>query len=187
MRLQGSPRTAVICLVISLILFIIGLINFSIKAKIPNPIPGPGVSSIKKLSEYFPKLKNTPMDTSIYFLNGKKPGGTVFILGGTHPNEPAGMVASELLLENILVETGRVIIIVYGNRSGFTHNDPQEASPQNFEFTTQSGTLRKMPYGSRLLNPVHQWPDPDIYLNQFGQTLAGMETRNLNRVLSRQT
>jgi predicted deacylase len=182
MKPIGNKNTAIVCLIISVILFTTGLIEFSKKKNLPEPIPGQGVSSIKQLSGYFPKLKDTPMDTSVYFLEGENPGGTVFILGGTHPNEPAGMISAELLLENLVVESGRVIIIVYGNRSGFTHNDPQEASPKNFEFITSDGKTRKFPYGSRLMNPIHQWPDPDIYLNQFGQTLAGMETRNLNRV-----
>jgi hypothetical protein len=30
-------------------------------------------------------------------------------------------------------------------------------------------------------NPVHQWPDPTIYVNPGGQKLAGIESRNLNR------
>jgi hypothetical protein len=32
-----------------------------------------------------------------------------------------------------------------------------------------------------LTNPVHQWPDPSIYINPAGQKLSGADSRNLNR------
>lgn len=39
-----------------------------------------------------------------------------------------------------------------------------------------------MRFGSRLTNPVHQWPDPTVYIERVShQKLAGTEARNLNR------
>jgi len=32
-----------------------------------------------------------------------------------------------------------------------------------------------------LTNPIHQWPDPTLYINPAGQKLSGAEGRNLNR------
>lgn len=44
------------------------------------------------------------------------------------------------------------------------------------------GGERWFRFGSRATNPVHQWPDPEIYVHaSSGQRLSGSETRNLNR------
>ncbi len=132
------------------------------------------------LSSYFPALMNTPGDTAVYVFRGKEEGGRVLILGGTHPNEPAGLVTAVLLIENIRLERGSVFIVPRANASGFSHSDPQEGNPQRFAVPTPSGP-RLFRLGSRLTNPVHQWPDPAIYINPAGQKLSGMEARNLNR------
>jgi len=143
-------------------------------------IPGPGVTRTGLLSDYFPKLKGEYADTKVYFLESGNPGGTVFVLGGTHPNEPSAMLTAVMLIENVVVTQGRMIVVPQANLSGFSHNDPQEGSPRHIHFETPDGE-RKFRYGSRATNPIHQWPDPDIYINQFGQSLSGSETRNLNR------
>ncbi len=142
--------------------------------------PSEFLSSQKRLSSYFPGLKNTPGDTDVYIFQGMKEGGNLLILGGTHPNEPAGFITAVLLVENINVQRGKVIIVPRANNSGFTHNDPQEASSQFFGIDTPNGP-RAFRFGSRLTNPVHQWPDPALYLNPSGQKLSGTEIRNLNR------
>ncbi len=142
--------------------------------------PSSGLTENKMLSEYFPKLKKTPGDTPVFIFQGEQPGRNILILGGAHPNEPAGTIAAILLVENIHVQAGKVIIIPWANHSGFTHNDPQEGSPQRFSIRTQDGQ-RWFKYGSRLTNPIHQWPDPTVYINPSGQKLAGTECRNLNR------
>lgn len=142
--------------------------------------PSEALSSQRRLSSYAPGLKGTPGDTDVFIFRGQKEGGHLMILGGTHANEPAGFITAVLLVENIQVQRGKVIIIPRANNSGFTHNDPQEASPQYFALDTPEGP-RLFRYGSRLTNPVHQWPDPALYLNPSGQKLSGTEIRNLNR------
>jgi len=142
--------------------------------------PSPHLSEQKLLSEYFPSLKDTPGDTPVFIFRGKNEGGSLLILGGTHPNEPAGSVTAVLLAENIEVQTGTVIIVPWANRSAFTHNDPHEGNPQKYAIETAEGK-RWFRYGARLTNPVHQWPDPALYINPSGQKLAGTECRNLNR------
>ncbi|HNZ08123.1 MAG TPA: succinylglutamate desuccinylase/aspartoacylase family protein [Bacillota bacterium] len=144
-------------------------------------VPGPSVKEVKMLSDYFEGLKDTAGDTEVYVLEGEEPGGTLLFLGGTHPNEPAGFMTAVLFIENAVVEKGRIIIIPQADKSGFTANDPQEASPQRFSFTTAGGNRRTFRYGARATNPLDQWPDPDIYVNPSNQTLSGSETRNLNR------
>ena len=142
--------------------------------------PGAGLTRQKQLSDYFPPLKGTHGDTEAYIFQGSEEGGHVLILGGTHPNEPAGMITSVLLIENIRMGRGRVVIVPRGNASGFTHSDPQEGNPQRFAIPTRAG-LRLFRLGSRLTNPVDQWPDPAVYINPAGQALSGNEVRNLNR------
>lgn len=142
--------------------------------------PSESLTRQSRLSDYFPRLASTPGDTAVYIFEGERPGGHVLILGGTHPNEPAGGVAATLLLENTRVTRGTVVIVPQANASGFTHSDPFEGNPQRFPLEAPGGT-RWFRYGSRLTNPVHQWPDPALYVNPAGQKLAGAEARNLNR------
>lgn len=120
---------------------------------------GPGVTGVKRLGDYFGKIKDTRGDTEVYFLTGERPGGTALILGGTHPNEPAGHVAAVLILENVKMDAGRLIVLPKPNGSGFTHNDPQEASPSAFSIDGRSGK-RWFRYGSRSTSPMGSMARP---------------------------
>lgn len=142
---------------------------------------GDGVTNVMMLSEFAPNLKGTIGDTPIYHLKGKEPGGSILILGGTHANEPSAYVAATMMVESFKTAKGDVYIIPQANRSGFTHNDSQEGNETHYTIKTQSGD-RVFRFGSRATNPIHQWPDPDIYIHEAsGQKLSGGETRNLNR------
>jgi len=143
--------------------------------------PGPGVTRTSKLSAWFPGLAGTPGDTDVYLLEGQPAGGTMLVIGGTHADEPAGHLAAVILVERARVSAGRLIVVPRANASGFTHTFPQEAHPVSIEVATPGGP-RRFPFGARATNPVHQWPDPQVYtLAGSGQTLSGTETRNLNR------
>jgi hypothetical protein len=146
----------------------------------PPIYPGQGVTGQARLSDYFSGLGGTAADTDVYFLEGEEAGGTALILGGTHPNEPASSLTAITLLENAVVTRGRLIVIPRAVRSGFTATDPQEGYPQVYHIETPTGS-REFRYGGRGTNPIHQWPDPVIYVNGSGQQLAGPEVRNLNR------
>ena len=169
-----------------LLLAAVGLICFLTGIKFKNAYasdsiyPSQGLTETRRLSDYCPSLEGSPGDTPVYIYEGRNPGGSILILGGTHPNEPAGFITTVLLAENISVLGGRAVIIPQANISGFTHNDPQEGNPQKFSLNTPSGK-RWFRFGSRLTNPVHQWPDPVLHINPAGQKLAGAESRNLNR------
>ena len=156
--------------------------NSFLKMRQPETIiPHSEVSRIRQLSDYFPGIRGTRGDTKVFCYEGSQVGGTVLILGGTHPNEPAGFLTAVCLIENLMVTHGNVIIIPRANNSGFTHNDPQEGNPQRFYIKTKSGE-RWFRYGSRSTNPIDQWPDPEVYRHHpSGQVLSGSETRNLNR------
>jgi hypothetical protein len=144
-------------------------------------VHGPGVTAERQLSDWFPPLRGGPMDTPVYVLDSGGPGGTLVVLGGTHGDESAGYVAAVVLVEQARVTAGKVIVIPRANASGFTHNLGQEAHPQAFTVDTARGP-RTFTCGARVTNPVHQWPDPQVYIHAAsGQALSGSETRNLNR------
>jgi len=178
--MKKNHKIVIGLIVLSFLIAAVAAVSFIEKWEPDIIVKGPGVTSTAYLSNYFSDLKGKYSDSTIYFLESKKPGGTIFILGGTHPNEPASMLSAILWVENAIVKKGRIIVIPQANLSAFSHNDPQEASPQYLHFTTPYG-VRKFRYGSRATNPIHQWPDPDIYINQFGQSLSGSDNRNLNR------
>ncbi|MGB5487778.1 MAG: hypothetical protein WBN06_10355, partial [Lysobacterales bacterium] len=96
----------------------------------------------KKLSDYFEGIKGTPADTDVYIQEGAEPGGTALILGGTHANEPAGVIAAVVMLETAVVRRGRLIIVPYANMMGRSHTFPQDAHPQTFGFNTSDGNTR---------------------------------------------
>lgn len=181
-REEGYGRwwTAVALLVAAAAVLLVAGRSF-LAMRVDLPIyPGPGVTQIGALSDYFDGLIGTPADTAVYVLEGDKPGGTALVLGGTHPNEPASSLTAIALIESVTIVRGRLIVIPRANRSAFTCTEPQEGYPQTYTIETLEGP-REFRYGSRGTNPVHQWPDPVIYINAAGQSLAGAEVRNLNR------
>ncbi|MGN0837796.1 MAG: succinylglutamate desuccinylase [Pyramidobacter sp.] len=143
---------------------------------------GPGVTSVKHLSDYNANLKGTNGDTEVYVLDSGKPGGTFIIMGGTHPTEPGGLLAATLFVENAIVTEGKVLVVPHSNNSGFSTCEPGLGHVPYFHLTTPSGKVRYFRYGNRGSNPVDQFPDPDMYLHYpSGQDLAADEIRNLDR------
>lgn len=179
--MKGNKTTGIIMIFLSLVIAFIAGKEFLKTRELEPIVKGDGVTSMQKLSDYLPALKGTRGDSDIYILQGKEPGGSVLVLGGTHPNEPAAFLTTVLLVENLKVDKGTVYIIPRANGSAMSHNDPQEASPQRFTIKTPYGE-RWFRFGSRATNPLDQWPDPDVYIHAAsGQKLSGNETRNLNR------
>ncbi|MBS3765576.1 succinylglutamate desuccinylase/aspartoacylase family protein [Candidatus Bipolaricaulota bacterium] len=180
MKIFGTRYSAIALLCISLLLSFFAGSSF-LKMREETPIyAGPGVAEVRHLSHYAPSLENTPVNPEVYVLEGNKKGGTAFLIGGTHPNEPGGFVSAVTIVESAVLKKGKLIVIPRANPSGFTHTQPLEASPQFFSISTDEGK-RKFRFGSRRTNHVHQWPDPNVYVNKEGQKLAGFEIRNLNR------
>lgn len=184
-RYIASVYTATMMLLLALAIAVISGKSY-LEMRSPDPevdrvVPHAGFVR-KRLSDYFAGLKGTAADTDVYIQEGAEPGGTALVLGGTHANEPAGFIAAVVMLERADVRRGRLIIVPYANMMGRSHTFPQDAHPQTFGFTTSSGSKRLFRYGSRLTNPVYEWPNPDIYIHPAsGQTMAGMERSNLNR------
>lgn len=143
--------------------------------------PGEGVTEMRMLSDYLPKLKGTDGDTEIYVLDSGVEGASMLVLGGTHPNEPSGVVSAITMIEYCKPESGVLYVIPRANNSAFTCTDPQEGSPLKYYVKTANGE-RWFRFGSRATNPTDQWPDSEVYVHAAsGQQLSGSETRNLNR------
>jgi len=146
--------------------------------------PGYGVTETRWLSSYLPALANTPGDTPIYVMEGDREGGTLLLLGGTHANEIAGVMAATLVVERGTVSQGTVIVVPHANNSAARHNDGTRhpGTPQWIELTTSSGETRRFRYGSRRTAVEDQAPDPEVFVHPFGGELAGEDARNLNRI-----
>jgi hypothetical protein len=144
-------------------------------------VEGPSVVRVRTLGEYFAPLKGTANDANVYILEGPKLGGTVLVLGGSHPEEPAGRLTTWILAENATLSQGRLIVLNSANRSASTVTRPSGAYPADYTIKTDWGgqTFRM---GDRWSNPLDQWPDPEVYIHYPSkQNLAYMDIRNLNR------
>ena len=145
--------------------------------------PGPAVTATRLLSEWAPSLAGTPGDTKVYILDGREPGATVFVAGGTHGNELAGIVAAVVLVEHARVEKGRLIVVPHANNSAIADVDPERPGPE-FVVVRTPGGERRFRYGSRRTKAADQGaPDPGKYVHPKSKEEAdGTEARNLNRL-----
>lgn len=143
------------------------------------------LTEVRMLSDYCSGLAGTDSDTEIYVFDSGVEGGTMLVLGGTHPNESAGLLAAICLIENMNVTQGRVFVIPWTNKSGFTHTSPLDGMQDFFTITLSDGSERTFRVGNRLTNPVDQWPDRTYYEGTSGRKLVGTESaeiRNVNRM-----
>jgi predicted deacylase len=179
--MNASIRKIVLCLG-GLVLLVLSGMDFYQSRRLKEPVViGNGVTQIQKLSNYFPPIEGTANDCNIYVLEGKEPGATICILGGTHPEEPAGRLAAWIFAENAVMQKGRLIVVLSANRSGTTVTRLGGAYPPEYTIPSPWGGQR-FRMGDRWSNPLDQWPDPEVYIHYpSGQYLAYMDSRNLNR------
>ncbi|MFW6123628.1 MAG: succinylglutamate desuccinylase [Acidobacteriota bacterium] len=167
---------------LGLIIVVFSGINFYQSRHMKEPVVlGPGVTEVKSLGYYFSGIRNTINDSNVYVLEGEKPGGTILILGGTHSEEPAGRLAAWILVENAVLEKGRLLVILSANKSSSTVTRLGGAYPRDYTIPTSWGE-QKFRMGDRWTNPLDQWPDPEVYIHfPSKQELAYVDIRNLNR------
>lgn len=169
-----------LALIITLLISITG-VGFAQGPMLHDIRPGYGVTKIGWLSDYHAPLRNTSVDSRVYYLDSGKPGPTAVILGGTHSNEIAGIAAATLIIERAEVTAGRVIVIPYANSSGASSIDERRPNIRTWSMETESG-LRTFPYGDRRTKAEDQEPDPEVYVHYpSGLELSPDEARNLNR------
>lgn len=154
-------------------------------SSMPGPLihderPGTGVTSMRWLSDYFKPIAGTPVDTKVYFMDSGVPGPTAIVLGGTHGNEIAGIMAATMIIERGAVTRGRLIVIPHANNAASANKDLR-TNIEWVKLTTPSGE-RTFRYGARDTVAAFQEPDPEKYTHYpTGQELSGNEARNLNR------
>lgn len=179
---RTTARFKIITALIFLIFLIAG--GWPLKKHRDFPVEivcGPGVTDIKKLSDFFPALKGSVADTYVFVLEGKEPGGKALIMGNTHANEPEGMLSVALMIENAVVEKGTLYLIPFFNRSASLNTRPGEGYPLYFSIPTPWGK-KTFRMGNRDASPLDQWPDPDIYIHYpEKQMLSYLDIRNTNR------
>ena len=144
----------------------------------------PNITKVVKLSDYNPNLKGTYNDVDVYVFDSGVPGGKALIYGGTHTNEVGSLLNAVTYLENAKCEAGTLYILVHANNSGYSHTQPLAGQMHTMSFELPDGTVREFRTGTRISNPVHQWPDPNYRLNTSGRMLNHeeiAEIRNLNR------
>jgi len=148
----------------------------------PDVRPGYGVTDIGWLSDYFPPLRGTNLDTPVFYMDSGVEGPTFLLMGGTHPREIASMVAATIFVENVVVKKGRVIVIPYANKSAASIPDTFGKVPHFIPVKSRSGP-RFLVYGDRRTDPKDQgMPDPEKFVHPSGFELEdGAEARNLNR------
>ena len=144
-------------------------------------VAGPGVTKVLKLSQFVSSLKGSPADTDVFVLEGKEPGGKVLIMSNTHANEPAGLLATLIMVENAVVEKGTLYVIPEFNASAGRNTKPGDGYPLYFDIPTEWGAKR-FRMGNRDASPLEQWPDPDVYIHYPDKQLFSfLDVRNTNR------
>ncbi|MBM3296988.1 MAG: succinylglutamate desuccinylase/aspartoacylase family protein [Candidatus Aminicenantes bacterium] len=172
------------------ILFVAVLVLLAVAAAVPiirhtrfryPVVVGPGVTRVARLSDFGPGLKGTRADTNVYVLEGREPGGKALIIANTHPNEPAGLLAALIFLENAEVDKGTLYVIPNFNRSAGLDTKPGDGYPHFYRIPTPWGE-KTFRYGSRDASPLDQWPDPDVFIHYPDrQLLSFIDARNTNR------
>lgn len=165
-----------------MLILLVAAISFYRHRHYEEPVvAGPGIKKVLKLSDYFDGIKGTINDCNVYLFEGAEPGGTMLIMAGSHPEEPACRLAALIMVENGFLDKGRLFVVLSANRSATTVTRPSGAYPQFYNIATDWGK-RTFRMGDRWTNPLDQWPDPEVYIHYPSrQNLAYVDIRNLNR------
>jgi hypothetical protein len=144
-------------------------------------VAGPGVTKVIKLSDYSPGLKGRFVDADVFVMEGKEPGGKALFMAGNHANEPAGLLAAMILIENVVVEKGTLYVIPTINVSAGRNTKAGDGYPLYYDIPTDWGKVR-FRMGTRDASPLESWPDPDAYIHYPDkQLLSYLDVRNTNR------
>ena len=144
-------------------------------------VAGPGVTKVGKLSDYYEGIKGTIADTNVFFMEGEEEGGSMLVIANTHSNEIVAGLTAFMIVENAVVEKGRLIVIPQFNNSGGRNTRAGDGYPLYFDIDTPWGS-KTFRMGNRDASPLDQWPDPDVYVHYpEGQLLSYMDVRNTNR------
>ncbi|HEY9053513.1 MAG TPA: hypothetical protein VIO60_01705, partial [Rectinemataceae bacterium] len=120
-------------------------------------------SRIGALSDYLPALAGTEADSPVYFIDPLEPrlgAPAILILGGTHGDEIAGVMAASLFVSWARPKASRLIVIPRANASAASYPDPDRPGPPFISIQGASGE-RRFRYGSRFTSlQAEILPDP---------------------------
>ncbi len=137
--------------------------------------PGPGVTQQLWLGDIFPPICGTAADTPVYVLEGAHPEPVVFVAGGVHPTEPAGMLAALTLVERVQVDRGTLVVVPYAN--------PLAIPPEQTVTFVVDNQEREFHHGDRrTLERFHPELEGSSFETPSGRKVSARETRNLNRI-----
>ena len=179
--MKNKYKKIIILLIIFLVIIVSSIDFLQHQKNCDVFVASQSLVKIKYLSDYEPSLKNSNMDSPVYFFDSNVEGGTVFIMSGAHPNECGSILATYILMENLNLKKGKVIVLPVGNLSAQTSSCLGNAYPKSYTINTSWGK-KEFRIGDRSTNPIDQWPDPLIF-EQFpsSQNLSFQEARNINR------
>ena len=93
----------VVLLAGALVLMVVGTRDIrALRAYRETVVVSTALTSQIPLSTYFGGVKGTLMDAPVYVFDSGVPGGSVLLIGGEHPYEPASPVAAYVVMENIV-------------------------------------------------------------------------------------
>lgn len=172
---------ALILVVVLAVVGVSGWLFHEQRAYMEPLVASEGLTEVKKLSDYSDVVKGTVNDVNVYVFDSGVPGGTLFVFGGSHPEEPTGILATQLMIENMKVTQGKVMVVTRMNNSASLTTRAGEAYPRYFHLDTDWGEA-KWRFGDRAASALDSWPDPEVYIHYpSGQNLAYMDIRNINR------
>jgi hypothetical protein len=91
-------------------------------------------------------------------------------------------MAAVLLIENALAAAGTLYVIPGRTIGLYPQRSPGRLSPGFYHRDSRRKPV--FPLWVKSDKPIHQWPDPDVYIHaSSGQSLSGNETRNLNEAI----
>ncbi|MDD4012076.1 MAG: succinylglutamate desuccinylase/aspartoacylase family protein [Sphaerochaetaceae bacterium] len=174
-------KAKIIILAAALILAILAGVQFAgLRQGCDSFVPSMACKT-RHLGDYEPSLRGTAGDAPLYIFDSGTEGGTLFVMGGTHPNESAAILSTYVLMENLALEKGRVIVLPIASISASTAGLSGFGYPSYYSLETAWGT-KTYKVGSRLASPLDQWPDPVIFMQYpSGIGLCYEDARNLNR------
>jgi len=180
--MSGQSIRKAVFAALGILLLVISGVSFYSSRNLPEPVVlGPGVTRVEKLSRWSDAVEGTVNDCNVYVLEGSEPGASVLVMGGTHPEEPAGRLAPWIIVEQAQMQQGTLYVVLSANRSASTVTRVSGAYPPDYTIETPWGS-RTFRMGDRWSNPLDQWPDPEVYVHYPSrQNLAYVDIRNLNR------
>ena len=185
-KARTGGRTLVVrrvaLLAAALVLMVVGTKDIrALRAYRETVVVSEALTAHVPLSTYFDGIRGTLMDAPVYVFDSGVPGGSVLILAGAHPYEPASPVMAYVVMENITVTRGRVFVIARANMSAASQGMLGNAYPPFFRVKTPWGD-KQYRIGDRETSPLEQWPDPFTFVHYPStQNLAYQDSRNLNR------